>query len=268
MGGADEVLVQGTMKSRIRVGRRAPLMAVLLVAVFSSSSGSIARRPRLVVWAWERPEDLRFIDPESTDVAFLASTVGLAGDRCVLQPRAHPLHVLPTTRLQAVVRIEATRGAALSNRQRDETVRELVRAAGLPGVRGLQIDFDARQSERAFYRTLLTRVRHELAPAFPLSMTALASWCLDDPWIEGLPVDEAVPMLFRMGPDGPAVRAAIERGRSFRLAQCRTSVGLSLDEPAVRIGAVDVLYMFNPRRWTAVDVQRALEVLGSGRSLE
>jgi hypothetical protein len=35
----------------------------------------------------------------------------------------------------------------------------------------------------------------------PCLFTALASWCEADGWISGLPVAEAVPMLFRMGPD-------------------------------------------------------------------
>lgn len=31
--------------------------------------------PKLILWAWERPEDLRFIVPGATGVAFLASTI-------------------------------------------------------------------------------------------------------------------------------------------------------------------------------------------------
>jgi hypothetical protein len=152
--------------------------------------------------------------------------------------------------------------------QREETIHELLRCVALPSVSRLQIDFDARHSERAFYRALLTRLRRDLPPRFPLSITALASWCLEDAWIEDLPVDEAVPMLFRMGPDGPAIRTALQRGRRFSLPQCRTSVGLSLDEPNVRTGALDVVYMFSPRPWAAVDVQRANEYARPGRSLE
>jgi len=30
--------------------------------------------PRLILWAWERPEDLRALDPD-TGVAFLAQTI-------------------------------------------------------------------------------------------------------------------------------------------------------------------------------------------------
>ena len=33
--------------------------------------------PLLVLWAWERPEDLRFLDPIRVGVAFLAATVRL-----------------------------------------------------------------------------------------------------------------------------------------------------------------------------------------------
>ena len=44
-------------------------------------------------------------------------------------------------------------------------------------------------------------------------MTALASWCLSDRWISDLPVDEAVPMLFQMGPETPDIKRML-RGRA------------------------------------------------------
>ena len=76
----------------------------------------------------------------------------------------------------------------------------IVRTITLPRVRGVQIDFDATLSERDAYRALIHDVRKRLGPATPLSITALASWCIGDDWLNGLPVDEAIPMLFRMGP--------------------------------------------------------------------
>ena len=58
------------------------------------------------------------------------------------------------------------------------------------------------------------RVRRRLPRDLPLSMTALASWCAGDTWIEALPVDEAVPMLSRWGriaPRSPAASATTRR---------------------------------------------------------
>jgi hypothetical protein len=80
-------------------------------------------------------------------------------------------------------------------------------------------------------------------------MTALASWCLGDPWIRGLPVDEAVPMLFQMGPDSRDIRRRLASGDDFSLPVCRTSIGLSLDEPLARVPPGRRRYVFSPRGW-------------------
>ncbi len=87
-------------------------------------------------------------------------------------------------------------------------------------------------------------------------MTALASWCADDRWLSGLPVDEIVPMLFRMGPANEAFR---DLARSSRTAQpeCRQAVGTSLDEPLDLARDHRRVYAFNPRSWTAASVHEA-----------
>ncbi len=117
-----------------------------------------------------------------------------------------------------------------------------------PGYDAVQIDFDATVSERPFYRQLLEDLRRELL--VPLSITALASWCLGDRWLEDLPIDEAVPMLFRVGIDEDAIRAYLSRGDDFREPLCRTSYGLATDEspPPLRPGRR--LYVFHPESWT------------------
>jgi hypothetical protein len=67
----------------------------------------------------------------------------------------------------------------------------------------------------------------------------------------GLPVAEAVPMLFRMGPgERPA--------RTFRPQLCRSSAGVSLDEPLREPPSAARLYIFNPRPWTAASYRAAL----------
>ena len=73
-----------------------------------------------MLWAWERPEDLRTLDSKRFAVAFLAQTLTLKGDEVVFNPRHQPLQVSPDTKLIAVTRIESqkTTGqrAALSER--------------------------------------------------------------------------------------------------------------------------------------------------------
>jgi uncharacterized protein DUF3142 len=134
--------------------------------------------PRVVLWAWERPEDLKSIDTNRFAVAFLAQTLVLKGDNVVLDPRHQPLDVSPETKLIAVTRIESQKQtgqrAALTEPQERRLVSLILRTHELRNVSAIQIDFDAAASEREFYRALLRDLRAKLPDNVPLSMTALA----------------------------------------------------------------------------------------------
>ena len=213
--------------------------------------------PPVVLWAWERPELLGFIDPGEVEVAVLVGTLTLDADAVAARPRQQPYELPRAARRTAVVRIENGRHPALTPAQRRRAVAATVAwSRASPGYGALQIDFDARVSERPFYRQLLKDLRRELPAAMPISITALASWCLGDRWLEGLPIDEAVPMLFRMGLDEPAIRAALARGDDFREPLCRASYGLATDEqpPPLRPGRR--LYLFHPEPWTTAAFDR------------
>jgi hypothetical protein len=212
------------------------------------------------LWVWERRENLGFIDPNRTGVAYLARTLDLRGDSVLVRPRYQPLTVPPRTTLIAVVRIEDDRRLAptRSVSQRAEAARIIALLADASPA-AIQIDYDASRSERTFYRDLLTDVRSRIPPGIPLSMTALASWCLDDDWITGLPVDEVVPMLYRMGPDASDVTAYLRNGGVFRPAMSRNSVGLSLDAQVVGLAGGKRVYLFSPHPWTADSVRGAVE---------
>lgn len=209
--------------------------------------------PRVILWAWERPEDLRFLDhsDQPTAVAFLARTLYLRGADVVVRPRFQPLRVSPETPLMAVVRIEPQRDGRLklSPDQAKRTAQQIAEAAQLPRVTALQVDFDAVRSEREFYRQLLTYLRSEVPTSMPISITALASWCMDDDWITGLPVDEAVPMLFRMGVDQGNVIAFLSHRSEFNTALCRQSLGISTDEPLSNLPKGKRVYIFTDRSW-------------------
>src|SRR5687767_16011817 len=67
------------------------------------------KQPAVILWAWERPEDLTFIDPQKTGVAFLAKTITLRGDKVLVRPRLQPLTLPEGAKTIAVVRIETDR---------------------------------------------------------------------------------------------------------------------------------------------------------------
>jgi hypothetical protein len=196
--------------------------------------------PRLVLWAWERPERLEFLNPRSAGVAFLARTVSWSAGQITSRPRLQPLRVPPETALMAVVRLES-HGLPLP--ETGAVRAEILKAVSIRGVRALQVDFDARLSERDWYRQLLQELHRDLKTSMPLSITALASWCDRDSWVEGLPVSDAVPMLFRMGAGEP------KGTRDFRAGVCRASFGISTDELPSDLPHGRRLFVFHPRAW-------------------
>ena len=214
--------------------------------------------PRVTIWAWENPEDLRTLDPQQYAVAYLDQTIFIS-DRVLSRPRYQRLLLPLGSRVMAVVRIESSaRGADVSSPDLPKAVARLIEGSvRKPGVSALQIDFDAGRTQRVFYANLVSEVRRNLPAGTLLSITALASWCAADDWIGGLPVDEAVPMFFRMGRDA---RPSNEAGWVYpiREALCKGSLGVSTDEPWPVVHPDQRLYVFHPRSWNPI----ALENLG------
>ncbi len=235
--------------------RRLLLSAALVLLV--ALNGASGARPqldhaRLTLWAWERPEQLRFIQSHDVGVAFLAGTVYL-DDQPVFRPRLQPLQVNSQTPLTAVVRLELTPRTpnVTSPNYTAMVVEDILQAQDFNRVRGLQIDFDATRSQREFYRALLRTLRAQLPPRTTLSITALGSWCLGDDWISELPIDEAVPMLFRMGIDRGNILHALQAGEDFHEPLCRSSIGISTDEPWPERLTDRRIYIFNPHAWNS-----------------
>lgn len=218
--------------------------------------------PPLMLWAWERPEDLSALPVDRAGVAFLAQTITVKGGTMSLRPRLQPLRVPPGAKLMAVTRIEVAPSLQAFPGLLDQVVAAIL-ATVRPGVLGLQVDFDARLSERPFYADLLRALRARMDPAMPLSMTALASWGLFDDWIKDLPVDEAVPMAFDMGADDAAVRSWLARRRAMREPLARRAFGVCLQEKLPWTPASPRIYVFNREAWNATTMRKALEEHGS-----
>ena len=95
--------------------------------------------PPVILWAWERTEDLTFLDPERYGVAFLAQTLILNGNEILFRPRRQPLKVSPGTKLVAVTRIESSKTTgledrALGDKQAEKLVALILRTQQLDNV--------------------------------------------------------------------------------------------------------------------------------------
>jgi hypothetical protein len=220
----------------------------------------LSKLPSTILWAWERPEKLDYIDQQKVGVAFLAKTIYLRGDQAVSLPRLQPLALPAGVPVIAVARIETERArpATLSSQQMNNAAREIADLGRFPNVVMVQVDFDATLSERSFYRSLLTELRGIVPQPTLLSITALASWCSGDNWLDDLPIDEAVPMLFRMGVERNQFRAQLAAGQKFNAQRCSGSVGISTDEPLGKLPQVQRVYVFNPVSWTPAQVSQVM----------
>lgn len=250
-----------------RTATRVSMLIVCALGLLLSSCQRVPSRdriienhmPRVILWAWERPEDLEFLNPEKFGIAFLAQTLTIKGGDVLFNPRHQPLKVPPGVRLIAVTRIESQKitrqPTELSDEVRKKLVERIRKTLELNNVSGIQVDFDVAATERNFYRRLLSDLRQELPDNVPLSMTALASFCVGDRWLGDLPVDEAVPMLFRMGTDSDPIKSLLTSGGDFRDDLCRRSYGVALDEPLkTNFAKQRRIYVFNARSWTPEDL--------------
>lgn len=235
-------------------GRRSTLALILLLTLCTSAGCTgdpLGDLPRIVFWAWERPEDFRGVSGDDAAIAYLARTIHIGEGVVKTEPRRNPLRLDESQSRIAVVRIEsAGKATELSARETARLAAEILEALDNRTVRALQIDFDARVSERDFYARLLRNLREQLPPRIALTMTALASWCYYETWLDDLPVAEATPMFFRMGRDADRVRLDLQAGRPLRSEKCRLSLGLSTDEPLKDLPAVRRVYLFSPAAWT------------------
>jgi len=216
--------------------------------------------PQKIIWAWERPEDLRFLDAKEYGVAFLAQTIFLEKDSVILRQRRQPLEVSPGTYMIAVTRIETnkdgTKRPTFDAEMVAQTVKLIQNTLDLADVKGVQIDFDAVSSERAFYRSVVTELKKQLPVETPLTMTSLASWCTGDSWFNDFPVDEAVPMAFQMGADEEKIKTYLRNGNDWNEPLCRGSYGISIDDPLkVELKPNRRIYYFSNNAWRAPDIR-------------
>lgn len=130
------------------LSKPAPVAALLALVVLSGASapsrpGTTKTTPQLTLWAWERPEDLRFLDSDNVGVAYLAGSVYLE-QQPVVRPRLQPLRVGEHTPITAVVRPEPTTNtpAVFSDEYRTRLADQIVRLSPAPQVRVDLLDAD------------------------------------------------------------------------------------------------------------------------------
>ena len=239
-------------------------MALVLLSIafllLSSCSSEEPPKPALILWALDRPEKLTFIDPNQTEVAVLRGAISINESGVLAQPRRVSVEAPDKTKFISVVKIDAGRfdGYVPTTFDGERCVTSIREWTANANSTSLQIEFDAGMAQRPFYRNLLKALR----PSFQrLTIAAPAAWCTTDPWVQDLPVDEVIPMLFRMGGTGGAVMDVLASSGDFPLDICKGHYGYSPDEKLAVSPPVIRIYAFNPRPWDANTYNEAARLL-------
>lgn len=229
---------------------------VLALAVSMAAAG--APPPRML-WIWYPNPALKTSLPLDAGVAFIVASVYLAGSNDPVPFVRRAATALPPGAYRmGVIRIEHNR-AAFTARQRADAARIVAEAVRTTRVPAVQIDFDAPNSARPFYRALLRDIRQRIGPSVFLSITALASWCGENSWLAGVDADELVPMLFQTGRESAALLDRPRSGARFPFEGCLGSVGVSTFGPQGNLSGRRVYIFPGNANWTPQSAAAALK---------
>lgn len=236
---------------------------LLIIATFSAQPASL--KAGIILWAWDRHEDLGFLDTLPADrnfsVAFFAGTIDLKKNAPRFIPRQRKLLVGKSIPLIPVLHVVSQRGKIYGEEDLDLIVRSVNNILKTHGGKIIQLDFEVFESQRRFYRELILDIRKKL-PDIRLSVTALASWCTGDAWLKGIPIDEIVPMYF----DATHGRDEATRPGAGIAGECTATAGLATYEKYEAMPHATRYYLFNNRAWHRDALLRMLEVIDHAKN--
>lgn len=213
-----------------------------------------------VAWIWPQSNGPQAARPDTVtpyhEAAVLLESLVLRGRGVERGGRQHPLVLPAGVHLIPVVHVEAASDAPaeLSVVQREAIIAAVRRhaAAAVAGAGVLQLDYEAPARQRDTFRALVAEVRAALPADVRLSITALAHWCAQGDWLDRLPVDEVVPMLYRLGPHANAWRNRFVRNSTLA-RRCRgPALGFATNDPppSTLIARTARPYWFDESGWS------------------
>ena len=225
--------------------------------------------PRIILWAWERKEDLRFINNRNIEIAYLALTIRISHNALFIRRRSNILLKGESINAFPVIRIEAANNTLpyLTESLEMNIVNEITSIAIHSNAKRIQIDFDALKSQRNFYKNILKRIRDNLKDT-KISITSILSWCIYDDWIFDNLVDEIVPMSFDLGNEKKQIISELIKNRNLLKPYCRKSLGISTQGGFPILYKVQRLYLFHPNSWTKEDLNKILRQIDLDQGIE
>jgi len=228
-----------------------------LLALFAHTGMAAQPDTQTLLWMWDRPQLFSSL-PEGTGIAYLHATVRLSGAQSRTTWRQWPLRIAPGVTVVPLVHVALDNLAPspLDDAQQQAIAAALAHAAAHSRSGWVQLDFEARRSQREAYVALLQRLQPMRERGVRLSATALASWCMDDAWLPAGLLDEIVPMYFRMGVDAAPIRRRLQATGAATVPACRDAAGLLLGEPSPALSGVKRRYVFHTGAWKKEDFEK------------
>ncbi len=242
------------------------IATVLFVVLVTGAASRVfnqppADQPNITVWAWDRYEDLSFLEGCKASVAFYAGTIFLRDHETLFKPRLHSLKLPKVMKTTPVFRIESrySKGQPAASTA-GEVVNIIKQYQTAHRCKRIQLDFDAKESERQFFCSVLRLMRERLHPQTQIAVTALASWCLFDRWLDigNSAPDEAIAMLFSMGNSRDEVLSLLKDHQLATGGRTKVSIGISANEGYTNRRLKELVlfahpvnvYIFNSLPWT------------------
>lgn len=206
-----------------------------------------------VLWVWDRSDDLSQLDlafAKDYQVAPLLGTIHILANGLKVEDRHHPFLAPIQQEKMGVVRIDTPKMQVLSLHKDliDPLVLIITSYEYRFKLNHIQLDFDAKLSERKFYNLLLRELRTQLNAKTKLSITAIASWFTDRWWRDSV-VDEIVFMFYPLQNGELNFYQNLLWNHSQFEAKQKISVAFSVQQPMERPAKAHRVFWFNHRAW-------------------
>lgn len=205
----------------------------------ASAAEIAASLARGIAWIWpdsNGPQSAHNNAAPYGEAAVLVESLVLRGAGIEHGGRTWPLALPAGVSLIPVVHVEAAADvpAEFTPAQRNAVIAAVRRqaATAAAGAGLLQLDFEAPARSRKAYGELVAAVREALPTGVRLSVTALAHWCAQGDWLDRLPVDEVVPMLYHLGTHADDWRRRFVQDDTGLARRCRgPALGFATNDP-------------------------------------
>jgi hypothetical protein len=203
---------------------------------------------RIYLYAWERQEDLSFLENyENVGIAIFALQIDLYNDRIVSHGRTTSVVAPPGKKTVPVIRVDIKEDRPIFS---EKALKLISGICNRSLWRECQIDFDFKESQKAFYTAFVGQMATLLDKDVVLTATALPSYCYQGDFFSTIPVAYVVPLLIDVGADSGYLRGKTKS--PFKGKKCERAVGVSTYQGVYSsfLFSNKEVYLFSNTAWT------------------